>query len=48
MQDTKTFTGVLTPYDATYYLMIRSKEFCELYREIEPTGIVLSITCRTR
>ena len=44
MQDTKTFTGVLTPYDATYYLMIRSKEFCELYREIEPTGIVLSIT----
>lgn len=43
MQDTKTFTGVLTPYDATYYLMIRSKEFCELYREIEPTGIVLSI-----
>jgi len=44
MQDTKTFTGVLTPYDATYYLMIGSKEFCELYREIEPTGIVLSIT----
>jgi hypothetical protein len=44
MQDTKTFTGVLTPYDATYYLMIRSKEFCELYREIDPTGIVLSIT----
>jgi len=44
MQNTKTFTGVLTPYDATYYLMIRSKEFCELYREIEPTGIVLSIT----
>jgi len=43
MQDTKTFTGVLTPYDATYYLMVRSKEFCELYHEIEPTGIVLSI-----
>ena len=43
MQDTKTFTGVLTPYHVTYYSMICPKEFCALYREIEPTGIVLSI-----